>query len=138
MITWWRGTWEDPELPFLTCQLAPFLTSMYRKNGCWPELRHQQQLCAELYKHVSMAVLLDVGMERNIHPLDKEPVAQRLCRLAMEDVYQIPAQAHPARVLSCARTEQGATLGFSDPVKMKEGEHPCLMLMDCVIPCVVE
>ena len=139
MLRIWRGAWMDPKLPFLTCQLAPFLTSLYwgdRDN--WPELRRQQELCSDLYSRTSMAVLLDVGMERNIHPLDKEPVAERLYRLALEDVYGIPAQAHAARPVSCTLGQGCVTVCFTEPVEMREGEKPMLLTVAGRTPARVE
>ena len=91
------------------------------------ELRRQQELCSELYSHISMAVLLDVGMERNIHPLDKEPVAERLYRLALEDVYGIPAQAHASHPVSCTRGDGCVTVRFSEPVELRKGLLPHLL-----------
>mgnify|MGYP007135012718 CR=1 FL=1 len=73
-----------------------------------------------------MPILADVGMERNIHPLYKEPVADRLCRLALEDVYGIPAQAHAARPVGHTWTTEGIQLHFNGPVELREGERPCL------------
>lgn len=118
----WRGAWLDPALPFLTCQLAAFQSHIYGGSPVWPCLRAQQQLCVERYAHVSMATLLDVGMERNIHPLYKQPVADRLCRLALEDVYGLPAQAHAARPLACTLMEAAVLVHFSAPVTLRSGE----------------
>lgn len=138
MLKSWRSAWMDPRLPFLTCQLAPFLTSLFWGNKSnWPELRAQQQLCTELYARVSMAVLLDVGMERNIHPLDKEPVAERLCRLALEDVYGVPAQAHPAQVSCCTLGPGCVTIRFTRPVKLCGGLLPAALTDAGEAPCRV-
>ena len=135
LLDCWRDAWMEPALPFLTCQLAPFEASMYGGKPDWPCLRAQQQRCTEKYAHVSMAILADVGMERNIHPLYKEPVADRLCRLALEDVYGIPAQAHAARPVGHTWTTEGIQLHFNGPVELQEGEWPCLWAADGLQNC---
>ena len=137
LLDTWRGAWMDPGLPFLTCQLATFQTSMYWGSPDWPCLRAQQQLCADRFAHVSMAVLLDVGMARNIHPLYKQPVAERLFRLALEDVYGIPAQAHAPRPIACIRQKAGLLLCFDGPVTIRPGELPVLMEGSVPVPCRV-
>lgn len=133
----WRAAWRDPALPFLTCQLAPFQTSLYWRAADWPCLRAQQQLCADRLAHVSMAVLLDVGMPRNIHPLYKEPVAERLCRLALEDVYGVPAQAHAPRPAACTLESGGVLLRFSGPVALRPGDVPLLATAAGPRPCAI-
>ena len=84
-----------------------------------------------------MAVLLDVGMARNIHPLYKQPVAERLFRLALEDVYGIPAQAHAPRPIACIRQKAGLLLCFDGPVTIRPGELPVLMEGSVPVPCRV-
>lgn len=133
----WRKAWRDPSLPFLTCQLATFQTSMYWGETDWPGLRAQQQLCADRLAHVSMAVLLDVGMARNIHPLYKEPVADRLYRLALEDVYGIPVQAHAPRPVACTLQPGGVLLCFDGPVALRPGDAPLLLTGDGPISCAI-
>lgn len=131
----WRRAWRDPALPFLTCQLAPFDTGLYWKDAAdWPELRAQQQWCADTVRGVSMAVLLDLGMERNIHPLEKIPVADRLCRLALEDVYGIPAEARAPRPMTWERVEDGVRLRFDGPIALRDGLPPQLTVDDVPIP----
>ena len=124
----WRGAWMDAALPFITCQLAGFDTSLYWGDGAdWPTLRARQQACADQLQGVSMAVLIDVGMERNIHPLRKEPVAERLCRLALEELHGIPADARAPRPVCAERIESGVRLRFDVPVTLREGESPVLL-----------
>lgn len=123
LLCTWRAAFRDAELPFLTCQIASFDCTMYGING-WVELQRQQTLCAEHYKNVSMAVLNDIGMERNIHPLWKEPVADRLCRAALKDLFGIGGGVSVPKPVSCTRDGDSFILKFSLPVVMRDGELP--------------
>ena len=134
----WRKAWMDPALPFLTCQLAGFDTTIYWNDRAdWPMLRARQQACADQLRGVSMAVLIDIGMEKNIHPLYKEPVAERLFRLALEDVHGIPSDARAPRPASAERTGGGVRLRFDGPLCLRRGELPALTANGQPIPCRV-
>lgn len=136
MLALWRKAWHDPALPFLTCQIAPFQTSLYwGERADWPELRAQQQLCTELYSHVSMAILLDAGMQYNIHPLNKQTPAERLYRLALEDVYGIPSQAHAAHPLYCVLHDNCLIIRFSKPIELRNGLVPAVLSSEgeCIV-----
>ncbi len=135
MLKSWRDAWMDPRLPFLTCQLAGFNTSLYWKKADWPALRACQQECADMLRGVSMAVLIDVGMRENIHPLYKQPVAERLFRLALEDVHGIPSEAHPPRPLAAEHVSDGVRLRFDRPVSLREGALPVLLAREEPLPC---
>lgn len=124
LLDCWRGAWMDPSLPFLTCQLATFEATRHGGHPVWPVIRALQERCAKTCHNVSMAVLLDVGEECNIHPLRKEPVGDRLYRLAMEDVYGIPARAHQAEIVAVETHSGGARLTFNKPIELRQGDLP--------------
>ncbi|MCB9878421.1 MAG: hypothetical protein H6835_12550 [Planctomycetes bacterium] len=85
MIRDWRRAMGQPELPFYFVQIAPF---DYGKegNGLTAELREAQAAALAL-PHTGMAVTLDCGDARDIHPTLKQPVGQRLAYAALADCY---------------------------------------------------
>lgn len=82
MIENWRKDWGS-DFTFLFVQLAPFAPPA---AGTWPELREAQLLTLKLPK-TGMAVITDVGEERDIHPKRKQPVGERLALAARAIAY---------------------------------------------------
>lgn len=129
MRTSWQEAWNDPTLPFLTCQLATFRMPPTWGTADWNTLRLQQAECAKL-PGVSMAILMDIGDRDDIHPLDKIPVAERLHALAMEDVYGIPCDAHEPAPVGCETEGNTVRIRFDLPIEMREGELPEILTAD--------
>lgn len=86
MITDWRAQWNEPALPFLIVQLAPF-GSHEGGDTAWAKTREAQTETARALPHAGIAVITDVGLQDNIHPTNKEPVGDRLALLARKQVY---------------------------------------------------
>lgn len=85
MIRDWRKCWGQGDFPFLFVQLAPF-----RYNG------QDQRHCAELWEaqlktlalpNTGMAVTVDIGDLRDIHPKNKQDVGRRLALWALAKTY---------------------------------------------------
>ncbi len=83
MIDAWRTLWKRPDMPFYFVQLAAY----DHPNQDWPGLRAAQAFTRDTVPHTGMAVAIDVGEEKEIHPRAKQPVGERLARLALADVY---------------------------------------------------
>src|ERR1043166_7809680 len=74
MIKNWRNDWGLGDFPFLEVQLAPFMQIKDQPGeSSWAELREAQALVAKALPKVGMAVITDVGEEKDIHPKKKEP-----------------------------------------------------------------
>jgi sialate O-acetylesterase len=83
MIQNWRDDWKQGDFPFLFVQLAPFLPiSKEPTDTDWARLREAQLMTTQKAKNTAMAVITDVGDEKDIHPKRKEPVGQRLALAA--------------------------------------------------------
>jgi sialate O-acetylesterase len=83
MIKNWRDDWKQGEFPFLMVQLAPFMAiAKEPQESNWAELREAQLFSTRALPNVGMAVITDVGDERDIHPKWKEPVGGRLALAA--------------------------------------------------------
>jgi sialate O-acetylesterase len=86
MITGWRSLWGLPEMPFYYTQIAPFAYEDETEMGS-AYLREAQLKTLDVVEHTGMAVTLDIGAERNIHPPKKKEVGLRLALLALEKTY---------------------------------------------------
>jgi len=88
MIRSWRKAWGQGDFPFLFVQLPNFMkrTGDPNERGSWAELREAQAMTLSL-PATAMAVTIDVGEEKDIHPRDKAPVGHRLALAALANVY---------------------------------------------------
>jgi len=83
LIGGWRKDWEQGDFPFLIMQLVNFGSG----DGPWPALRAAQQTVAETVPNTGLAVGIDIGDPKNIHPPNKQEVGRRLALLALKQVY---------------------------------------------------
>jgi hypothetical protein len=81
MIGAWRSLFDQPKMPFLFVQLAPFRASPANDN--WALLREAQAAALKL-PNTGMAVITDAGEFRDIHPQDKKTPGSRLALLALK------------------------------------------------------
>ena len=89
MIRAWRAAWGAPALPFVFVQLPNFddrATAPVPGASAWAELREAQAMALQLPK-TAMAVTLDIGESRNLHPRNKQEVGRRLALGALEVAY---------------------------------------------------
>lgn len=93
LIADWRALWNSPALPFYYVQLAAYKApSAEPSDGQLPEMREAQAKALAI-PNTGMAVTLDIGEEKDIHPRNKRDVGQRLARLALNGTYQMPVIA---------------------------------------------
>ena len=88
LIEDWRQRWGEGNFPFYICQLAP-LKSWPNRPDTWynnPDVREAQATVLKI-PNTGMAVTIDIGDPVNIHPKDKQAVADRLARIALARTY---------------------------------------------------
>jgi sialate O-acetylesterase len=88
LIKDWRQRWGEGNFPFYICQLAP-LKPWPNRPDTWynnPDVREAQATVLSL-PNTGMAVTIDIGDPVNIHPKDKQDVADRLTRIALANTY---------------------------------------------------
>ena len=86
LIDSWRKVWESP-LSFYFVQLANFQDRVSKPmESEWAELREAQTAALALPK-TGMAVAIDIGEARDIHPRNKKDVGERLAALALAKDY---------------------------------------------------
>ncbi len=88
LIRSWRKDWAQGDFPFLFVQLAPF-KPIQRNPGDsdWAELREAQLQTLRKVSKTGMAVIIDVGDEKDIHPTKKLEVGERLSLWARAIAY---------------------------------------------------
>ena len=88
MIRNWRRDWNQGDFTFLTVQLAPFYPVKEQPaESAWAELREAQLYTTTVLPKNGMAVITDVGEEKDIHPKKKAPVGARLALAARGIAY---------------------------------------------------
>jgi sialate O-acetylesterase len=90
LIKSWRDEWAQGDFSFYWVQLADFLpeTPEPRESG-WAELREAQTMTLKL-PNTGQAVIIDLGEAQDVHPRNKQDVANRLVRWALARDYGLP------------------------------------------------
>jgi sialate O-acetylesterase len=89
MIRNWRSEWSQGDFPFGIVQIAPFKYGNEEKNGGIPEaeLWESELITAEKVPNTGVALTMDIGELRDIHPKNKQEVGRRLALWAAATVY---------------------------------------------------
>jgi len=86
MITAWRAQFGQGDLPFYFVQLANFAPPGAPGRAAWAYLREAQAEALSL-PQTGMAVAIDLGDPRDIHPRNKQEVGRRLAAIALVNLY---------------------------------------------------
>lgn len=110
LVADWRARWRQPTLPFYWVQL-PAIDEPARQH--WPEFREVQRRLANELPQTGMAVALDLGAAKDVHPRNKSAVGERLAALALRDLYgRKDLIAEGPVALGARRTPQGLRILF--------------------------
>jgi len=103
MIRDWRAAWGAGDFPFLFVQLANFRARKPQPaESDWAELREAQALALH-EPRTGMAVAIDLGAARNIHPGNKQEVGRRLALAARSVAYgETAVKVSGPRLAGCA------------------------------------
>lgn len=106
LIFGWRKVWNEPELPFYYVQLAPFRYG--RRDplllpGIW-----EAQLKTLSVPHTGMAVTVDIGNVKDIHPRNKQEVGRRLALWALAKTYGKPIAVYSGPLYRGMKVEGNA------------------------------
>jgi len=84
----WRERFEVGDFPFLVVQLANYLERRDAPaDSEWARLREAQLHVSQNVKHSGLAVTIDIGDAKDIHPKNKQDVGTRLALVALANVY---------------------------------------------------
>jgi sialate O-acetylesterase len=104
MITDWRTHWNIGDFPFYWVQIAPF---SYENRPVFNSayLREAQMKTLKSVKNGGMAVTMDIGTEKNIHPKNKLDVGKRLALWALAKTYGQKDLAYSGPMYKSMRVE---------------------------------
>ena len=90
MVKDWRARWGNGDFPFYFVQIAPYRydsTNMIdsRLNAAF--MREVQMHCVDLIPKSGIAITMDLGADKIIHPPAKKEVADRLLYIALNQTY---------------------------------------------------
>lgn len=102
LIQDWRRQWAQGDFPFFFVQLSSYGSNL---DG-WNTVRDAQRRTLQL-ENTGMAVTLDVGDAKNIHPADKQTVGARLAAAALGVAYHEKVEASSPAFVQ-ATTENGS------------------------------
>jgi sialate O-acetylesterase len=87
MITDWRQKWSCGDFTFLFVQLANYMEPpQMPQQSSWAGLREAQTMTLSV-PNTGMAVIIDIGEAKDIHPRNKDDVGYRLYLAAMNKAY---------------------------------------------------
>ena len=87
MVNDWRTKWNS-DLHFYIVQLANFMRQQtVPEESTWAELREAQMWTAQHLKNTGIACAIDIGLENDIHPKNKQEVGRRLALAALAQTY---------------------------------------------------
>ena len=85
LISGWRSIWSQGDFPFYIVQISNFAKA--REDGkTWANVR-EAQLSALSIPNTGLAVTIDIGDSKNIHPKNKQDVGKRLARWGLAGPY---------------------------------------------------
>lgn len=85
MINSWRSEWKQGDFPFYYVQIAPWEYGDEPRSSA-AEVREAQLMTLSI-PNTGMAVIMDIGNPRNIHPCYKEEVGNRIALWALAKNY---------------------------------------------------
>ena len=120
MVSSWRTLWNQGDFPFYFAQIAPFNYASFHPKDYQEKynsayLREAQFKASKEISNSAMVVLMDVGEENNIHPMDKEKGGNRLAFQALARTYEIEGFEFESPKFKSMEIKDGAvTVSFDD------------------------
>lgn len=113
LITTMREDWGQGDFPFYWVQLADFKNlQQANERSNWAELREAQTMTLNAVPNVGEAVIIDTGEGNDIHPRDKQTVANRLVRHALNNEYGFTMAHHSPRFREMSIEGNKASIQF--------------------------
>jgi sialate O-acetylesterase len=91
LIQSWRTSWRQGDFPFLIVQLPNHgAIPDEPSESAWAEMREAQLLTTKQVPNTGIAVTIDVGDPKDVHPHRKAEVGQRLALWSLGTTYKKP------------------------------------------------
>ncbi len=104
MVKDWRTRWDIGNFPFYYVQIAPYAYGWGEDDNSVPLMREAQLMCLDLIPNSGIAITLDIGEEKIIHPARKKEVADRLLYNALNQTYGYGAVDFSGPVMDSFKT----------------------------------
>ncbi len=124
MVESWRKVWNQGEFPFYYCQIAPYdyasIAPKEKQGGKYNSafLREAQLKSSQQINNSGMAVLMDIGQERCIHPQKKQTGGERLALMALGKTYGMKGFGYESPVYKEMAAENGKVVLSFDNAPM--------------------
>jgi sialate O-acetylesterase len=114
LINDWRKNWGNRDFPFYFVQLANFTDVKDEPvESTWAELREAQLQTLKL-PNTGMAVAIDLGVAKDIHPKNKQDVGLRLALIARSKIYKENIPYSGPVYKSCKVKGDRVTIAFKE------------------------
>jgi sialate O-acetylesterase len=121
MVKDWRARWGIGDFPFYYVQIAPYLydnNDVFQSNSNTAFLREAQLDCLDLIPNSGIAITMDIGDKKSIHPPKKKEVADRLLFNALNQTYGFKNVDYAGPIYTLLEVKDGAiTLNFKNAEK---------------------
>jgi sialate O-acetylesterase len=130
MIRDWREHWKQGEFPFLFVQLAnydPKGRPDQPGDSDWAELREAQTMTLVASPNSGMAVTIDIGESKDIHPKNKQDVGKRLALAAEKVAYgkgDVEYSGPIYQVMKVEGDKVRVSFDHAAGLKTKDGQPP--------------
>ena len=120
MVSSWRALWNQGDFPFYYAQIAPFNYASFHPKDYLDKynsayLREAQLKASKEIPNSAMAVLMDIGEENSIHPMDKEKGGNRLAYQALARTYGVEGFEYESpKYKSMEIKDNSVTVSFDD------------------------
>lgn len=135
LIESWRKNFGQGNLPFYYVQVAPYsYDKMDATLNDYAFFREEQEKISRL-SNTAMAVTMDIGDPKNIHPKNKQPVADRLARIAFNRSYNMLDIAYQGPHFDYAEFSKNRAVVHFEPasvaggLKTNDGQAPKYFFM---------
>jgi sialate O-acetylesterase len=116
MVKSWRNAWGT-EFPFYYVQLSS------TDRPSWPEFREMQYRLQSQIPNSGMAISMDYGDEKNVHPIKKKEVADRLARLALHYTYKKSITANGPFAVEAEQKKETIWISFASAKQLRTSDN---------------
>ncbi|SHJ76089.1 sialate O-acetylesterase [Reichenbachiella agariperforans] len=115
LINSWRSAWGQGDFPFYYMQLANYITKDQRSDVGWAMVNDAIRRALEL-PNTGMAVLIDIGEGKDVHPHNKMDAGSRLALWALANDHQVKVDAVSGPLFEKAKFKKGKAIVSFDHV----------------------
>jgi len=122
MIQAWRAEWDQGVFPFYYVQIAPFNYNN-KKNSA---LLREAQMLSMKVTNTGMAVTMDIGNPKDIHPKNKKDVGHRLALWALAKDYGFTNTIFSGPFYKKMKIDGNKiilTFNYADGLKTRDGQQ---------------